>query len=208
MGSIREMARRSCRAEPGVEIVAEARNGSELLDACRALRPDVLVLDDRLDGADPSLDALRQLRDEGIATATVVLADRSDGAAVLDALRLGVRGYIRKAGGLTGIGAAVRSVADGGRAIDPDVEQTAVMALGGYARRAREGSEVQASLTPREREILTMVSQGLTMQQAGRRLGISPRTVESHVAKLYRKLGVRTRGKAIARAAQLGLIEL
>jgi DNA-binding CsgD family transcriptional regulator len=52
-----------------------------------------------------------------------------------------------------------------------------------------------------------LVSQGLTMQQAGRRLGISPRTVETHVAKLYRKLGVRTRVQAVGRAVQLGLIE-
>jgi DNA-binding CsgD family transcriptional regulator len=81
------------------------------------------------------------------------------------------------------------------------------MALGQFARQAREGSEVQATLTPREHEILVLVSQGLTMQQAGRRLGISPRTVETHVAKLYRKLGVRTRVQAVGRAVQLGLIE-
>jgi DNA-binding CsgD family transcriptional regulator len=53
-----------------------------------------------------------------------------------------------------------------------------------------------------------MVSDGFTMQQVGTRLGISPRTVETHVAKLYRKLGVRTRVQAVSRAAQLGLIEL
>ena len=82
------------------------------------------------------------------------------------------------------------------------------MALGSFARKAREGSEMEASLTPREQEILVMVSDGFTMQQVGRRLGISPRTVETHVAKLYRKLGVRTRVQAVSRAAQLGLIEL
>jgi RNA polymerase sigma factor (sigma-70 family) len=63
-------------------------------------------------------------------------------------------------------------------------------------------------LTPREREILVMVSHGFTMQQVGKRLGISPRTVETHVAKLYRKLGVRTRVQAVSHAAALGLIEL
>ena len=90
----------------------------------------------------------------------------------------------------------------------PDLEQAAVMALGSFARKAREGSEMEASLTPREQEILVMVSDGFTMQQVGTRLGISPRTVETHVAKLYRKLGVRTRVQAVSRAAQLGLIEL
>lgn len=203
---IGEVVRRSCLAQPGLEIVGEARDRAALLAACRSLHPDVIVLDDHLDEPERSLGALRSLREEGVAVAAVVIADRTDGASVLRALRLGARGYIRK-NDLTGVGVAVRVVADGGRAIDPEFEQAAVMALGTFAQQAREGSEVQATLTPREHQILLMVSQGLTMQQAGHRLGISPRTVETHVAKLYRKLGVRTRVQAVARAAQLGLIE-
>ncbi len=206
-GVVGEVARRACEAEPGIEVVAEVRDEVGLFDACRRIRPDVLVLDDRLDGGEPTLESLRAMREEGVSVAAVVLTDRADGAAVLEALRLGVRGYVRKSDGLPGIGAVVRRVADGERAVDPELEQAAVMALGRFAQQAREGSEVEASLTARELEILAMVSQGLTMQQVGRRLGISPRTVETHVAKLYRKLGVRTRVQAVARAAQLGLIE-
>jgi DNA-binding CsgD family transcriptional regulator len=66
---------------------------------------------------------------------------------------------------------------------------------------------VVGTLTPRERQILGLLSEGLTMQQMGRRLGISPRTVETHVSGIYRKLGVRTRVQAVSRAASLGLIE-
>jgi len=201
-----EVVRRSILAQAGLEIVGEARDRAALLDACRSSRPDVIVLDDHLDETEHSLGALRSLRDAGVAVAAVVIADRTDGPSVLRAMRLGARGYVRKTD-LRWVGAAVRIVADGGRAIDPEFEQAAVMALGTFAQQAREGSEVQATLTPRELEILLMVSQGLTMQQAGHRLGISPRTVETHVAKLYRKLGVRTRVQAVARAAQLGLIE-
>ncbi len=206
-GVVGEVVRRACEAEPGLDVVGEVRDGAALLDACRSLRPDVIVLDERLDGGGPELDALRALREEGVAVAAVVLTDRTDGASVLQALRLGARGYVRKAAGLAAVGTAVRTVADGGRAIEPEFEQAAVMALGRFAQQAREGSEVQAALTAREQEILLMVSQGLTMQQAARRLGISPRTVETHVAKLYRKLGVRTRVQAVSRAVQLGLIE-
>jgi DNA-binding NarL/FixJ family response regulator len=126
---------------------------------------------------------------------------------VLDALRLGVRGYLGKADGLRRVGESVRRIAAGERLMAPNLEQVAVMALGRFAKRAREGSEMTASLTPREREILVMVSHGLTMRQIGRSLSISPRTVESHVAKLYRKLGARTRVQAVARAASLGLID-
>jgi DNA-binding NarL/FixJ family response regulator len=206
-GVLSEVVRRACAAEPGIDVVAEVRDRAALLEACRALRPDVIVLDDRLEGDERGLAALSALREEGVAVAAVVMTDRPEGAAVLEALRLGARGYVRKVDGLAGIGAAIRVVADGGRAIEPALQEAAVMALGRFAQQAREGSEVQASLTQREQEILAMVSQGATMQQVARRLGISPRTVETHMAKLYRKLGVRTRVQAVSRAAHLGLIE-
>lgn len=205
-GVVGEVVRRSCASEPGVQIVAEVRDEASLLEACRSLHPSVIVLD-RLEGDDRGLGALRALSQLEAAVATVVLADGEEGASILEALRLGARGYLRKSDGLAGVGAAVRLVADGGRAIDPRHEQSAIMALGKFAQQARQGSEVRATLTPREMEILTMISQGSTMRQVGRILGISPRTVETHVAKLYRKLGVRTRVQAVSCAAQLGLIE-
>ncbi len=206
-GVVGEVVRRSCNAQPGVVVVAEVRDEASLLEACRSFHPTVIVLDDRLEDAGRALAALRTLREHGIVVAAVVLADGVDGGSILEAIRLGATGYVRKSDGLAGVGAAVRLVADGGRAIDPSHEQSAVMALGRFAQQAREGSEVQATLTPRELEILSMISQGFTMRQVGNRLGISPRTVETHVAKLYRKLGVRTRVQAVSHAAQLGLIE-
>jgi DNA-binding NarL/FixJ family response regulator len=204
---LRAAVRRSCESIAGLEVVGEVEDLDELLEACHAEHPDVLVLDDELTGVDGS-EALRQAREHGVAAGVLMITDRTDGPSVLGALKLGVRGYLDKADGFRGVGAAVRLVAAGERVIDPELEQAAVMALGSFARNAREGSEVQATLTPREHEILVMVSTGSTMQQVARRLGISPRTVETHVAKLYRKLGVRTRVQAVARAAQLGLIDL
>jgi len=206
-GVVAEVVRRACEREQGLRIVAEVRDRAALREACRSLHPDVLVLDEALADGGPDLDSLRGLREEGVAIAAVVLSDRGDGAAVLQALQLGARGFVRKSAGLSAVGAAVRTVVDGGRAIEPAAEQSAVAALGRLAQRAREGSEVEAALTPREHEILTLVSQGLMTRQIGGRLGISPRTVETHVSKLYRKLGVRTRVQAVARAAHLGLIE-
>jgi DNA-binding NarL/FixJ family response regulator len=207
-GVVAEVVRRACEGEPGLRIVAEVRDRAAVREACRSLNPDVLVLDELLEDGGPDLEPLRGLREEGIAIAAVVLSDRGDGAAVLQALQLGARGFVRKSAGLTDVGVAVRTVVDGGRAIDPASEQAAVVALGRLARQAREGSEIEAALTPREHEILTLVSRGLTTRRIGGRLGISPRTVETHVSKLYRKLGVRTRVEAVARAAHLGLIEL
>jgi DNA-binding NarL/FixJ family response regulator len=92
--------------------------------------------------------------------------------------------------------------------MNPALEKDAMGALGRLARRAREGADVEAGLTPRERQVLELLGVGLTIGQIASRLGISPRTIETHVAKLYRKLGVRTRVQAISRAATLGLVDL
>lgn len=169
--------------------------------------PDLLVLD--LDLADgDGLDALRVLRAGGFTTDVLAITERTDGSAVLEALKLDVRGYINKSDDLRFIAPAIQAVASGERLIAEDLERAAVAALGRLAKQARESSEMSERLTARERQILTMVSDGLTMHQIGRRLSISPRTVETHVGKLYRKLGVRTRVQAVSRAASLGLIDL
>jgi len=87
-------------------------------------------------------------------------------------------------------------------------ERIAVEELGRLARQAREVSGVRATLTDREIEILELLALGFTVKQVATRLRLSPRTVETHVAKLYRKLGARNRVQAVSRAASLGLIEL
>ncbi len=141
-------------------------------------------------------------------TSVLVLSDRADGDLVLRVLRLGARGFVTKAEGLRGLADTIRRVLAGERVIAPGLEQDAVLALGRFAKRAREGAEVAAELTAREHQVLELLSDGHTMRQIATRLGISPRTVETHVAKVYRKLGVRTRVQAVSRAATLGLVEL
>ena len=84
-GVVGRVARRACEVEPGLEVIAEVRDEADLLESCRTMRPDVLVLDDRLEGGEPTLDTLRAIREEGMAVAVVVLTDRVDGAAVLEA---------------------------------------------------------------------------------------------------------------------------
>ncbi|MDP9330916.1 MAG: response regulator transcription factor [Actinomycetota bacterium] len=199
--------RLSCSSIAGVEIVGEASSTTDVVELCRTQSPDLLVLELDLEDGD-GLDALRTLYGEGVELPVLALSDRTDGAAVLDAMRVGVRGYLGKTHELRDIADAIRRVASGEKVIAPGLERAAMVALGRLARRAREGSEMSARLSPREREILLLMSDGLTMRQVARRLSISQRTVETHVAKLYRKLGVRTRMQAIARASSLGLIDL
>jgi DNA-binding NarL/FixJ family response regulator len=196
----------ACR-EAGVKVLAKVETASAAIDACRSRRPELLVLDLELPDAD-GFRVLSDLDDDDRPEAVLVLSDHAEGDLVLRALRLGARGYVTKADGLRDLSSTITRVLAGERVIAPGMEQGAVLALGRFARRAREGAEVAADLTPREQQVLELLSDGHTMRQIATRLGISPRTVETHVAKVYRKLGVRTRVQAVSRAATLGLVEL
>ena len=204
---LRGVIRLACGSTGDLQVVAEASDVAEALEAAAAHDPDVVVLDLELADGDGT-EVIRGLQSRGSSARVLVLTDRTHGAAVLECLRLGVFGYVDKATGIRTIGAAIRRIGRGERVVDRELEQAAVMELGRFARRAREGSEVASSLTPRETEILGLLSGSLTMRQIATLLSISPRTVETHVAKLYRKLAVRTRVQAVARAASLGLIDL
>jgi DNA-binding NarL/FixJ family response regulator len=196
----------ACR-QAGVSVAARAETAAAASDLCRARHFDLLILELELPDAD-GFRVLSDLDDGDRPRAVLVLSDRADGDLVLRSLRLRARGYVTKAEGLRDLATTIRRVVGGERVIAPGLEQDAVLALGRLARRAREGAEVAAELTSRERQVLELLSDGQTMRQIGTRLGISPRTVETHVAKLYRKLGVRTRVQAVSRAATLGLVEL
>jgi DNA-binding NarL/FixJ family response regulator len=195
----------ACR-DADVSVVASVSSATAAIEACRADTPELLVLDLDL----PDADGFHVLADleATMPESVLVLSDRSDGDLVLRVLRLGARGFVTKAEGLRGLAGTIRRVLAGERVIAPGLEQDAVLALGRFAKRAREGAEVAAELTARERQVLELLSDGHTMRQIATRLGISPRTVETHVAKVYRKLGVRTRVQAVSRAATLGLVEL
>ena len=192
--------------QAGVSVIETTGSAAAAIEACLSKGPDLLILDLDLPDADGFhvLSELDAERPESV----LVLSDRADGDLVLRALRLGARGFVTKAEGLRGLSGTIIHVLAGERVIAPALEQDAVLALGRFAKRAREGSEVAAELTPRELQILELLSEGHTMRQIATRLSISPRTVETHVGKLYRKLGVRTRVQAVSRAATLGLVEL
>ncbi|HEV8564143.1 MAG TPA: response regulator transcription factor [Actinomycetota bacterium] len=204
---IRGVVRIACEAGDRLQVAGEAAGAVEAVSVCASTKPDVVVIDVELPEGG-GVEAIRRMRAGGFRGKVIVLTEVTTGEAVLECLRLGVSGYLEKAAGLRTIGSSILRVSLGERLIDPALEQAAVMQLGKFARVAREGSEVAATLTPRELEILRYISEGLTMASIGRRLGISPRTVESHVGKLYRKLAVRTRVQAVSRAVSLGLIDL
>lgn len=204
---IRGVVRLACQGSRDLELLAEIDRSDLAADGVLSSGAQVAVIDlDMPDG--DGLVILETLVERAFIGRVLVLTDRSDGATVLDALRLGAHGCLAKATGLRSIASAVRRVAAGERLVDPTLERVAVAELGRFVRRARESTEARGVLTTREHEILGLLAHGHTMRQIGRRLGISPRTVETHLGNLYRKLDVGTRVQAVARAASSGLIDL
>jgi DNA-binding NarL/FixJ family response regulator len=165
----------------------------------------IVVLDHQ---HDPTLSDVRSIRALETDPWVVLLIDTGWGGSALGAIRLGVRAFVRVPDALETLPDVIDRVALGERAIPTDLERSAVRELGRSVHQARAASELTPAITARERQVLELLADGCTMRQIGRRLGISSRTVESHVGKLYRKLAVRSRIQAITRGSALGLIEL
>jgi len=198
----------ACEHDPGLEVAGEVEDGESALEACRSESPDVVVLDLSLPGRLQGLDLAARIRAEKLPVRILVLTGRTDDEALFQSLAAGVDGYLEKTAGVRFIADALARVARGERVFTPAQERGAIAELGRRARQAREATGVRSHLTGRELEILEYISLGLTVRQVATRLGLSPRTVETHIAKLYRKLGVRNRVQALSRAASLGLIDL
>ncbi len=205
---LRGVIRLACEHSRDLAIVGEVDDGERALEVSREVSPDVVVLDLTLPGVLQGLDVARQLRAEGSTAKILVLTGRTDDRSVFESIRAGADGFLEKTAGVRFIADALSRVAAGERVFTPDQERSAVQELGRMARQSRASSVAQASISRRELEILEFVSLGLTVKQVATRLGLSPRTVETHIAKLYRKLGVRNRVQAISRAVSLGLIRI
>jgi DNA-binding NarL/FixJ family response regulator len=138
----------------------------------------------------------------------LVLTATDDKTAVFEALRLGVNGYVEKTATVDEIADAIEAVGRGELVFSKELERRAQVQLGEFARGARETARALAQLTPREREVLALLAEGLSTRQIATRLKLSARTVESHIGRVYEKLNVRTRVQALYRAAGLGLVDL
>jgi DNA-binding NarL/FixJ family response regulator len=206
----RELVRRACEVPPPLQVSAEVGDADAALTWWERRppgQPDLVALDLELPGAE-GLDLARRLIADVPRVAVLALSDVVDDRLVLECLRTGISGLVERSGGAEPLSAALRSLAAGESAFDPGQEQAALRQLGRVARQAREISEVVPSITAREREVLGLISEGLSTRQVASRLNLSPKTVETHIGKLYRKLGARTRVQALSRAVELGLIDL
>ena len=205
---LRTVIRVACEQASSLEVVADVEDAETALDVCRRTTPDVIVLDLSLAGEMQGLDLARAIRAEGLPIRILVLTARTDDQAMFESVAIGVDGYLEKTAGVRMIAEALERVARGERVFTSSQMRSAISELGKRARFAREASVVKASLSDRELEVLQRAALGLTIGQAARQLGISPKTVETHLTNVYRKLGVRNRVRAVARACELGLVQI
>lgn len=175
----------------GFEIVGEAATAAEALQRILAVRPDVAVLDARLpDGS--GIDVCRDVRSALPDTYCLILTSYDDHDAVLASILAGASGYVRKEVRASGLVDAIRQAALGRSLIDPgDIAQV--------INRLRDGSPTDkklASLTQREREVLGLVTEGLSNRQIGERMSLAEKTVKNYVSALLGKLGMERRTQA------------
>jgi DNA-binding NarL/FixJ family response regulator len=191
-------------SEPDIEVVGEAGTADHAMARGPALRPDVAVLDVRLPDGD-GISVCRELRSAMPDLACLMLTSFDDDDALLDAIMAGAAGYVLKQIKGSDLVSAVRTVASGQSMLDPATTARLMQSLrGDGADGPAEQPEQQAlaGLSPREREILGLIGEGLTNRQIGARLYLSEKTVKNNVSRLLAKLGVERRVQAAVIATQ------
>jgi DNA-binding NarL/FixJ family response regulator len=204
---VRRAIRMSCDDRPNIEVVGEAGTGHQALEEARRLQPDLILLDLAMPDLS-GIEVVKQLRLEGSSADILILTGSDEGTASFDALRAGVQGYVQKGQPMAEVVSAIESMAAGKAAYSQESRHNAHEQLRLFARRSGNSAKATARFTPREKDVLVSLAEGLPTKQIARRLGVSRRTIETHISNVYDKLGVRGRVHALSRAAALGLINL
>lgn len=209
-GIVREGLRQVLLADGDFDVVGEAANGVQALDIAARVRPDVVLLDLTMPG-DSGLVVAQKLRQEVPNSRVLILSVHDDAEYVLESVRAGAHGYLRKDTTPADLRAAIRAVHSGDAYFSPAVAKRLTEVL-------RSESSVPApapvvvpasldALTNREREVLAAVARGLLNKEIAGQLGISVRTVEAHRDSLVRKLGIRSAAGLTRFAMEQGLLK-
>ena len=187
---VREGIRSIVAAEDGFEIVAEAGSGEEAVKAAARLHPDVVVLDLSMPG-EGGLSAVARLKEVAPAARSLILSVHDHPEYVLEAVRAGAHGYIRKDTSPAELRQAIRTVHRGEAFFSSPVAQQLSAAVRQETHREQQGEKLER-LTERERQVLAGIAAGSTSKAIAQQLGLSPRTVETYRENLMRKLAIRT----------------
>jgi NarL family two-component system response regulator LiaR len=199
---VREGLRAFLELQDDIEVVGEAADGEEALERSQRLRPDVILMDlvmPKLDG----VGAMRRLRDLVPDSRVIVLTSFLDEDRLLPAIQAGAAGYLLKNAEPAELSRAIRAASTGEAIIDPTVAARLVHAIA-------DGSSAAAAererLTRREHEVLELIARGQSNKRIAFALGISEKTVKTHVGHVLAKLGVTDRTQAALLAVREGLV--
>ncbi|MDG6102992.1 response regulator transcription factor [Dactylosporangium aurantiacum] len=194
-------------AEDDITVVGEAANGAEAVARARATRPDVVLMDIRM----PELDGIKATgqiaRTRGLeAVRVLILTTYDTDAYVFEALEAGASGFLLKDAGPAELLHAVRVIAAGDALLAPRITRRLIAQFTAGRVAAQVAEDRLAVLTQREREVLTLVGQGLSNDEIGVALFMSPATARTHVSHAMSKLGARDRAQLVVVAYQTGLV--
>ncbi len=190
------------RLEPDFEVVGRCRDGEEAVQAIRALRPALLVLDVRLPGLD-GLGVLRLIEEEELPTRVVLLTAALADDQLVEAIRLGARGVVLKEMAPQLLVEAMREIHEGGLWFEKGLGGRALRKL---LQREATRNDAAAGLSPRELEVVRMVARGMRNRGIAEALFISEGTVKIHLHNIYEKVKVRGRVELILYAQEKGLV--
>jgi DNA-binding NarL/FixJ family response regulator len=192
-------------AQPDMQVVGEAADGNAAIDLARRLHADVMIMDARMPRLD-GVEATRQIRQSGDLPRVLMLTTFDLDEYAFAALKAGASGFLLKDVPPEELLFAIRAVYSGDSVVAPSttrrlIDQFAALLPGGQA-----APDELADLTDREREVLTLVAQGLSNAEIAQRLFVSEATVKTHVGRVLAKLGLRDRVQAVVYAYEHGLV--
>ncbi|HHY75518.1 MAG TPA: response regulator transcription factor [Firmicutes bacterium] len=218
---VREGTRRLLEEEPDIEVVGEASDGLEAIEKARELSPDVVAMDismPRMNG----IEATRRIKSMNPSIQVLALTAYDDFAYVAGLLESGASGYILKSARGDQLVTAIRATASGDSVLDQNVarevfsrlarrgaEEAAPAEPAGESERAKPAPGRKAdweALTAKETEVLKLAAKGLSNKQIASDMGVSPRTVQTHLASIFSKLGVSSRTEAVVMALKSGIL--
>ncbi|GGX29671.1 response regulator [Streptomyces chartreusis] len=188
-------------------VVAEAADGLQAVEVVRLTRPDVVLMDVRMPGAD-GIEATRRIAADPAldGVRVVMLTTYRVDAYVFEALRHGAAGFLLKDLEPDELRAAIRTVAAGQSLLAPAVTRSVVEEFARLKGPEATGADRLAVLTEREREVMALVAGGLSNEEIGRALLMSPLTAKTHVSRAMTKLGARDRAQLVVLAYETGLV--
>jgi DNA-binding NarL/FixJ family response regulator len=196
----RDGLRSALSASGEVEVVGEAESGEEAVEAVKELAPDIVFMDVRMPGIG-GLEATRRIREVSPETRVILFTVEESRAAIADAIRAGVSGYLLKDVSAQELVHAAKLALEGKAVIHPSLTRAFIEEVQYVERRP------ETPLSPRESQVLQKIAHGATTKEVAHDLGISPHTVKTHLERIFEKLGANDRAQAVAIALRKGLVD-